>query len=368
MLRALALLLAFLEVGCSVGDDPAVVPGDGGATSGRDGSSAEGGDSTDDGGPPPLDSGLDAGSVLEDASLGDRDGGDGSRDDGGGAVPAVVTPSDYDCTATALPARRTPVSPTCARDPSCREPRISGHRGMGVPGKVAPENTLAALRAAVSYGVDYSECDVRVSSDGTAVLMHDATIGRTTTGTGQVAALTLAQLKSVGIKADAYPGDFSCERVPTFLEALDVIKGRLQLIVDGSKIDDFTPIVDAVRAADAFDWVIYDHTRVESLRAVLDIEPRMAVQLRVTRPADLESRLSALGAHRPRHIHIESASPETMVPLVHAAGLPVFALGFNTDFWVEATNDPSRYRSLFEFGIDIVQSNRPELVADHLQR
>lgn len=90
-------------------------------------------------------------------------------------------------------------------------PVIAGHRGTGDGG--APENTLAAMRYAAG-SVDVLEMDVRATSDGRLVLMHDQTLDRTTNCSGDVAALTYAELSArCWIDTAATP-----EPVPTFEE------------------------------------------------------------------------------------------------------------------------------------------------------
>lgn len=70
-------------------------------------------------------------------------------------------------------------------------PHHIAHRGAG---KLAPENTLAAFRHGAGFGYRMFEFDVKLSADGKPVLMHDATLDRTTTGKGRVDALTLGEL------------------------------------------------------------------------------------------------------------------------------------------------------------------------------
>ena len=60
---------------------------------------------------------------------------------------------------------------------------VAAHRGFS---EKYPENTMEAFRAAVELGVDQIETDVRITADGELVLHHDATLDRTTTGTGLV--------------------------------------------------------------------------------------------------------------------------------------------------------------------------------------
>lgn len=71
-------------------------------------------------------------------------------------------------------------------------PLIIAHRGAA---GLAPENTLYAFERMQNLGVDVIELDVRSTSDGTLIVLHDATVDRTTEATGRVADLTLAELK-----------------------------------------------------------------------------------------------------------------------------------------------------------------------------
>lgn len=71
-----------------------------------------------------------------------------------------------------------------------------GHRGFL---ERAPENTIASFAAAQAAGASYVEVDVRAARDGVLVLMHDATVDRTTTGKGRVAELPYATLRALGV-------------------------------------------------------------------------------------------------------------------------------------------------------------------------
>lgn len=74
-------------------------------------------------------------------------------------------------------------------------PLLIGHRGAA---GLAPENTTPSFRDAVErWDVDMIELDVRASADGHCVVIHDATVDRTTDGTGPVAAKTLAELREL---------------------------------------------------------------------------------------------------------------------------------------------------------------------------
>lgn len=77
---------------------------------------------------------------------------------------------------------------------TAQTPLIIGHRGASA---AAPENTLAAFGLAAEQGADGVELDVRLSADGDVVVIHDATVERTTTGRGKVRALRTAELRAL---------------------------------------------------------------------------------------------------------------------------------------------------------------------------
>ena len=94
------------------------------------------------------------------------------------------------------------------------------HRGYST---IAPENTLSAYRLAKEKGFTTVECDVSFTSDGVGVLLHDATIDRTSNGTGNIADMTLEQVRQYdfgGWKSTEYAG----EKIPTFEEFLSLCK------------------------------------------------------------------------------------------------------------------------------------------------
>lgn len=97
---------------------------------------------------------------------------------------------------------------------------IIGHRGDPIR---APENTLPAVQFATSAGVPSVEWDVRVTACGTPVLIHDATVDRTTSGTGRVDELTIQDLAS--LDAGSWFGEaFAGVRIPTLASALSLAR------------------------------------------------------------------------------------------------------------------------------------------------
>lgn len=92
------------------------------------------------------------------------------------------------------------------------------HRGGN---HFAPENTLAAARLILEQGADYLELDVRESADGELMVMHDATVDRTTDGRGRVDKLSLAQLRELDAGLWFSPR-YRGEVVPTLAEMIEL--------------------------------------------------------------------------------------------------------------------------------------------------
>lgn len=105
---------------------------------------------------------------------------------------------------------------------------VAAHRGWS---SAYPENTMAAYRAAAELGVDQIETDIRITGDGELVLIHDATVDRTTNGTGLVREKTLAELRA--LDAGSWKGEeFAGLQIPTLKEFLDFIATLPEMTID----------------------------------------------------------------------------------------------------------------------------------------
>ncbi len=99
--------------------------------------------------------------------------------------------------------------------------KVYGHRGMV---QQYPENTMAAFKACVDQGISI-ELDVYLTKDRVPVVIHDATVDRTTNGSGEVMSMTLRELKALDA-GSWYDPKFKKEKIPTLGEVLDMISRR----------------------------------------------------------------------------------------------------------------------------------------------
>lgn len=104
---------------------------------------------------------------------------------------------------------------------------VVAHRGDW---RYAPENSVAAIEHSIAVGVDVVELDLQLTRDSVLIVMHDATLNRTTTGKGRVADWTLDSIRMLKLKNGC--GIRTKHTVPTLEEALLAAKGRVLVNLD----------------------------------------------------------------------------------------------------------------------------------------
>jgi glycerophosphoryl diester phosphodiesterase len=252
-------------------------------------------------------------------------------------------------------------------------PLIIGHRGASA---VAPENTLAAFRKAIDAGADGIEFDVRLSSDGVPVIIHDETLRRTALRTDRVVDLTAEEL----LKADAgswfaiarhlSTDEYRGEKIPTLQQLLEDFSSNnavlyLELKCAPSEIHQ---IVDAT--ADLLEsYSVTDRTIVEcfdlpaieamkrraaSIKTAALFEPSLANPSALLSAQRLVSRAVAAGADEIA-LHHRLAN-RRVVEAAHKAGLRVVVWTVDDPAWIIRSQ---------EQGIDCLITNDPALMIKH---
>ena len=123
------------------------------------------------------------------------------------------------------------VDTACLRDLNCEEIMVICHRGFNLE---TPENSIPGFQAAIDLGCDIVEADVRETSDGALVLMHDDTVDRTTDGNGSVTEMTLAEIQELYLR---WNGETTELRVPAFQTLLDMTDGKTLVYIDWKDTD-----------------------------------------------------------------------------------------------------------------------------------
>ena len=145
-----------------------------------------------------------------------------------------------------------------------------GHRGSSA---CAPENTLFAIRQAFLDGAAGTEIDTRITSDGVVVAFHDDTVDRTTDGVGEIARMTLEEVKSLDAGSWFSPA-FAGTRVPTLEEVLNDNKGKGIIYLDIKTRDQAQGLANAVNASgfpidDLWFWTPGNRPYAAEIRSLL---------------------------------------------------------------------------------------------------
>lgn len=111
---------------------------------------------------------------------------------------------------------------------SLSQPIVFAHRGASAH---APENTMAAFELALAQNADGIELDAKLSADGHVVVIHDASVDRTTGAHGRVSDLSLAELRSLDA-GSLFSNKFSAEKIPMLEEVFEAVGKKMFINVE----------------------------------------------------------------------------------------------------------------------------------------
>ncbi|MEW6378656.1 MAG: glycerophosphodiester phosphodiesterase family protein [bacterium] len=220
---------------------------------------------------------------------------------------------------------------------------LMGHRGAAA---LEPENTLLSISRALEIGVNAVEIDVHLTRDRELAVIHDATLDRTTNGTGLVGNYTLSQIK----KFDAGKG----ERIPSLQEVIDLVRGRASLIVELKEEGTEQGVVELIRKSELHDSVYvisFWHTLVKRVKE-MDSRLKTGVLL-VGCPVDT---CLAKSASADALVMNYAFVNKGIVDAAHREAIKVFI--WNID-------RPEMLKPYAEMGVDGIGSNDPRILVDY---
>ena len=236
-------------------------------------------------------------------------------------------------------------------------PIVIAHRGFS---SEAPENTLAAVRAAIAAGADMVEVDVTLTADGEVVVIHDDTLDRTTNGSGPVAEHTLEEL----LRLDAgawFARRFRGERIPTLAQLLEEVRGRTLINVEikseavGEKAAGGIAerVVRLIREREMADQVVVSSFEPRALLHIAELDPELATASlyneELHRDLDPLAIVGEVGA-RALNLSQDQATP-AIVERCRQNGISV---------GVYTANRTDEMRRLIRMDVDAIFTDRPD--------
>jgi glycerophosphoryl diester phosphodiesterase len=222
---------------------------------------------------------------------------------------------------------------------------VISHRGEHL---AHPENTLPAFQAAINSGADFFELDVRTTSDGRLVLMHDRTVDRTTNGKGTIRQMTLEQVRGL---------DISGAKVPTFEEALNLAHGRIGVYVD---CKDLAPadLITALEKTDMLDKVVI-YGGAGFLKSVQALRPNLKGMPEAVSAATLEKLLTGMNL---RVVAFDASDfTDDVIQVAKRAGVEIYVdrLG--------AADNVSHWQDAIDRGANGIQTDHPAELVEYLR-
>ena len=233
-------------------------------------------------------------------------------------------------------------------------PRLIGHRGAAA---LAPENTLASIRAAAESGVSWVEVDAKLSRDRVPMLMHDATLERTTTAQGPVADLTAAELGRLDAGSRFAPR-FAGEPVPSLMQCLSECRALglgLDLEIKPYKGSEAATAAAVLSVLDKAGWTAADPIlitsfAIQSLRVVRDYAPTFQRGLLIWKFTEgWQDAARDLGAVAVISDHKSLQTEDDVARIADGGWIPM----------TYTVNDRARAAELYAWGIDGIVTDDP---------
>ncbi len=259
---------------------------------------------------------------------------------------------------------------TTGKEPSIPLIRVA-HRGGAA---LAPENTMAAFKQALEYGVDALELDVHLSRDGRLAVIHDPSLARTTNQPGLVADFTMNELQGFDAAARFFGKAFGPQPIPVLEEVLELLARdehrhvALQLEVkvrdDGSRYEGTeAEVIRLLSAYSMIDRTIILSFNFPALKTIAELEPRLQRCALIGR-----AYLAGIGKAGPSAVADEIAALAVEFVGVREDSLsrPLYDALRSKDLRIGAwtVNELPRMKELEQLGVDFITSDRPDLLKE----
>lgn len=240
-------------------------------------------------------------------------------------------------------------NPAAQGRPSSEDIEVVVHRGANF---LAPENTLSSARAALKYGAEWIELDVRKSKDGVLYNLHDETLDRTTDGHGPIHLVTSSEIERLDAGSWFGPA-FRGLKVPRIETMLDSLKGKANVFFDVKKGTPVADLVKLVRAKgfekNSFFWF----ADAKMVPEFVKLAPEMKIKVNAS---DIEGIKKWQAVCRPSYVEIEPENiTKNLVNYCHKNGILVMAA-------IQNGNEEA-YKKAIQAQPDLVNIDQPELWA-----
>jgi len=237
-------------------------------------------------------------------------------------------------------------------------PVVQGHRGSIENGM--PENCIETFEYVLSQMPAVFEIDPRLTKDSVIVVFHDATLERTSTGTGKVADHTYTELQQLRLKNAK--GDVTYYRIPTLEEVLLWARGKTVLLLDKKDVPPGM-IAEMIRSCDANSYVMNMVRSVEEAKFYFDENNERMFSALIRKPEDYQAYINAGIPKEQMFAAVRALIDEQTIELCRLMkenGLRCLVATASTSDKLKTPEErAAMYRKIIESGASMIESNYP---------
>jgi len=243
----------------------------------------------------------------------------------------------------------------CSKEESDVESKIknvivTGHRGASGH---APENTLSSMRVAIEMGADFSELDVQETADGEIILLHDASLKKTSGVDKDIWEVNYADLKDLEV-GSWFSEEYKNEPIPTLQEVISLVKGKMKLNIElkanGHEKMLAESTLKVVMDNDFIDQVIFTSFKFDEIRRIRELNK--------------EAKVGYIFGRMPQDVDVFSEDVDLLSVNIKTVDAPFMqkakAAGMEVAVWT--VNKPEDMKRMIELGVDDIITNYPDIL------
>jgi len=240
-------------------------------------------------------------------------------------------------------------------------PLIYAHRGVSAH---APENTISAFLLAIEHGADGIEFDIKVTRDGKVIVLHDQTLQRTTTGSGDFKNFTYDELRKLDA-GSKFSTKYATEKLPTLEEVFEAVGNRIGINIELTNyatpgddlIEKVAKILSAVKDTSKVMFSSFNWGNLKKARKLCPEIPCGLLALPGIAGWFSRSTFTGSVPHEAVHPYFADVSANT-VKSWHQRG-------YKVNIWT--VNEPKEMLRLKDIGVDMIMTDDPALAKSTLR-
>ncbi|GAA3638812.1 glycerophosphodiester phosphodiesterase family protein [Flavivirga jejuensis] len=237
---------------------------------------------------------------------------------------------------------------------------ICAHRGQH---EDAPENSLLSISNAINQSLRMVELDVRQTQDGALVLMHDATINRTTNGIGEIDKMTFEALQQFNLfKED---GTLTTQKIPSLKEVLSLARGKIYLDLDIDNKVPYSKVYQLVKQYGMLNQVIFYSSEYSDISGIFKVDSNAYAMPIIRNQEDFSFYYNAF--QNLNIVHYTNASfNNELVSTAKQKGWFIFKNAYVNSNESPTTDASGQIKKAIDLEADIIQTDYPTQVKNYL--